>query len=59
MKLVSISEEIIAALAADPNATVEVTVEISAEFPNGATEQTKRAVTENASALGFKSKLWE
>lgn len=59
MKLVSISEEIIAVLASDPNATVKVTVEISAEFPNGATEQTKRAVTENASALSFKSKLWE
>lgn len=59
MKLVSISEEIIAVLASDPNATVKVTLEISAEFPNGATEQTKRAVAENAVALGFKSKLWE
>ncbi|RKH96254.1 ATP-binding protein [Corallococcus sp. AB038B] len=59
MKLVSIAEEIIAMLAADPNATVKVTVEISADFPNGATDQTKRAVTENAAALGFKSKLWE
>jgi hypothetical protein len=59
MKLVSISEEIIAVLAADPNASVKVTLEISAEFPNGATEQTKRAVAENAAALGFKSKLWE
>ncbi|NTX07223.1 ATP-binding protein [Myxococcus sp. CA040A] len=59
MKLVSVAEEIIALLAADPNATVKVTVEISAEFPNGATDQTKRAVTENAGALGFKSKSWE
>jgi hypothetical protein len=59
MKLVSIAEEIIAVLASDPNATVKVTLEISADFPNGATEQTKRAVAENASALGFKSKLWE
>lgn len=59
MKLVSLAEEVIALLAADPNATVKVTVEISAEFPNGASEQTKRAVTENAGALGFKSKSWE
>jgi hypothetical protein len=59
MKLVSIAEEIIAVLASDPNATVKVTLEISADFPNGASEQTKRAVAENAGALGFKSKLWE
>lgn len=59
MKLVSIAEEIIALLAADPNATVKVTVEVSAEFPSGASDQTKRAVSENAAALGFKSKSWE
>ena len=59
MKLVSIAEEVIALLAADPNAQVTVTVEISAEFPDGAAEQTKRAVSENATALGFKSKTWE
>jgi hypothetical protein len=59
MKLVSIAEEIIALLSADPNAQVKVTVEISAEFPGGASEQTKRAVSENATALGFKSKDWE
>jgi hypothetical protein len=59
MKLVSIAEEIIAVLASDPNATVKVTLEVSAEFPNGVSEQTRRAVAENATALGFKSKLWE
>lgn len=59
MKLVSIAEEIIVLLASDPNATVKITLEISADFPNGASEQTKRAVAENAAALGFKSKLWE
>jgi hypothetical protein len=59
MKLVSIAEEIIAVLAADPNATVKVTVEISAEFPAGASDSTRRAVSENATALGFKSKSWE
>ncbi len=59
MKLVSIAEEIIAVLAADPNATVKVTVEISADFPEGASDQTKRAVSENAGALGFKGNSWE
>jgi hypothetical protein len=59
MKLVSIAEEIIAVLAADPNATVKVTLEVSAEFPGGASDQIKRAVAENAASLGFKSKRWE
>ena len=58
MKLVSIAEEIIATLSADPDATVKVTVEISAEFPKGASEQTKRAVAEFAATLGFKSGIW-
>jgi len=59
MKLVSIAEEIIGVLAADPNARVRVTVEITAEFPDGASETTKRAVTENSAALGFKNRSWE
>jgi predicted AAA+ superfamily ATPase len=59
MKLVAIAEEVVAVLAADPNATVRVTVEITAEFPEGASDQTKRAVSENAAALGFKNKSWE
>lgn len=59
MKLVSIAEEIIALLAADPNANVTVTVEIAADFPGGASDQTKRAVSENAGALGFKRSSWE
>lgn len=59
IKLVSVAEEVISVLALDPNATVKVTVEIDAEFPQGASEQTKRAVSENAAALGFKTKVWE
>jgi predicted AAA+ superfamily ATPase len=59
MKLVAIAEEIISVLAADPNATVQVTLEISADFPAGASDQTRRTVSENATALGFKSKSWE
>jgi len=59
MRLVQIADEIIAALAADPNADVKVTIEITASFPEGASDQIKRAVSENANSLGFKNKTWE
>jgi hypothetical protein len=59
MRLVQVAEEIIAVLAADPNADVKVTLEIQAAFPSGASDQTKRAVTENAKTLGFKNTDWE
>ena len=59
MKLVEIAEEVIAVLVADPNAEVTVTVEVQASFPAGASEQTKRAVSENAQALKFKNADWE
>ena len=41
------------------NADVEFRVEIQANFPNGAQDQTKRAVSENAKTLGFKNADWE
>jgi len=59
MRLVQVADEIIAVLAADPNAEVKVTVEIQASFPDGAQDQTKRAVSENAKTLGFKNADWE
>ena len=59
MRLVQIAEEIIATLAADPNAEVKVSVEIQATFPDGAKDLTKRAVSENARTLGFKNADWE
>lgn len=59
MAMVQIAEEMVAVLAGDPTATVKVTVEISADFPNGASEQIRRAAMENAAALGFKNKTWE
>ena len=59
MRLVQVAEEIIAVLAADPNAEVKVTLEIQVGFPSGASDQTKRAVTENAKTLGFKNADWE
>ncbi len=59
MRLVQIAEEIINVLTSDAQATVKVSVEITAEFPEGASDQTKRAVSENATILGFKNKSWE
>ena len=59
MRLVEVADEIIAVLATDPNAEVKVTVEIQVNFPNGASDQTKRAVSENARTLGFKNADWE
>ena len=59
MRLVQIAEEIIAVLAADPNAEVKVRIEIEAAFPSGANDQTKRAVSENAKTLGFGTAEWE
>ena len=58
-RLVQIAEEIIAVLNSDPNATLKVTLEIAADFPQGAPDHIKRAVSENANALGFKRKDWE
>ena len=59
MRLVQIAEEIIAVLGTDPNATVKVVLEVSADFPGGATDTVKRAVSENARTLGLKSAEWE
>ena len=59
MRLVQIAEEIVNVLASDPNATLKITVEINAEYPVGASDQIKRAVSENATNLGFKTKNWE
>lgn len=59
MRVRDIADEIIAVLASDPQAKVTVTIEITAEFPNGVSDQIKRAVSENAQQLGFKNKTWE
>jgi hypothetical protein len=50
---------VIALLASDPNATVRITLEIDAEFPQGASDTIKRGVSENANSFGFKTKDWE
>ena len=59
MRLVQLSEEIVSVLCSDPNASVKLIVEISAEFPDGASETVKRAVTENANSLGLNAPDWE
>ena len=59
MRFVQIADEIIAILAADPNAEVKIRIEVEATFPNTAQDQTKRAVSENAKTLGFSTAEWE
>ncbi len=59
MRFVEIAEEIIALLASDAKANISVSVEISADFPEGVSDQIKRAVSENAASLGFKNRSWE
>ena len=59
VRLTELADEIISLLVSDPNATVKVTVEIDAEFPNGASDQIKRAVSENANSLLLTNKTWE
>ena len=59
MKLVQIAEEIVSLLTSDPNATVQLTVEITADFPSGVSDAIRRGVSENATSLGFKTKDWE
>jgi predicted AAA+ superfamily ATPase len=59
VRLVDIAEEIVNVLTSDPQATVKVSVEITASFPAGVSDQVKRSVSENATSLGFKNKTWE
>jgi uncharacterized protein len=59
LRLVELAEEIINNLAADPQAELRITVEITADFPAGVSDQIRRAVSENAKSLGFKNCTWE
>lgn len=56
MRLVQIAKEVISLLASHPNADVRVTLEESADFPSGASDQIKRAVKENCKSLGISNK---
>ena len=59
VKLNTIAEEVIALRTSDPSASIRITLEIVAEFPDGARDTVKGGVSENATNLGFKSKAWE
>ena len=54
-----IAEEIISLLTSDPTTDVRITLEIDADFPSGAADNIRRAVSENANSLGFQVKEWE
>jgi hypothetical protein len=59
MGMAQVADEVIQVLTQDPQANVKVTVEISAEFSEGASDQIKRAVSENTTSLNFDTKTWE
>ena len=50
-----VAEEVVQHMAGLVGAKIEVTIEISAEIPNGAPENMVRTVTENCRTLKFKS----
>ena len=59
MRFIQVADEIVSLIVQDPHAQLEVSVEIRAEFPEGAPENLRRALSENAASLGFKTKEWE
>lgn len=54
-----IAEEVLQHLTTLPGSKVKVTVEISAEIPNGIPDDTQRIVRENGTALKFRSQGFE
>ncbi len=54
-----VAEEVLQNLTTLPGAIVRVTVEIEAEFPDGASADTQRDVDENCRTLGFRSHGFE
>ena len=59
MRLVQLGDEIVSVLTPDQNATVQLVMDISAEFPEGASDGVKYAVLESACSLGLKPAHWE
>ena len=57
--LAKVADEIVSVLSSDPKVKVQVSVEISAEFPEGATDDIKRAISENARELELNISEWE
>lgn len=58
-RLVQLTDEIVALLSSDPNAELRVSLEVAADFPNGVSDQLKRAITENCASLGVEIASWE
>lgn len=58
-RFVDIFDEVITLLNSDPNAEVEISINIDATFPEGVAEHLKRSVSENANTLQFDQKHWE
>ena len=54
-----IADEVLAHLAGQTGADVQVTLEVNVRLPDGASEQTVRIVTENARTLKFTSMGFE
>jgi len=54
-----IAEEVIARLSTLPNAKLTISVEISAELPDGVPEDVQRPVLENGQTLKFRSHGFE
>ena len=59
LRLQDVADEILLHLAEDPEATLDIRLEISANFPKGASSTTQRTVSENAHNLGFNVVEWE
>ena len=59
IRMVEIVDEIISLLTSDPQAEVHISVEITAEFPDGVSDHIRRSISENAANLGFKNNIWE
>jgi predicted AAA+ superfamily ATPase len=59
MKMAEVADEIISLLTSDPDAELRITLDISSNFPDGAPDNIRRAVSENANQLGFKNHSWE
>ena len=58
-QLLLMDEELFSQLRKDPRARATITLEISAEFSEGVSDDIKRAVSENGSTLKFKINSWE
>jgi len=59
MNFGQLHSEIIRHLTKDPTASVKLTLEIAAEFENGASKEIRRTVAENAVSLKLKAGEWE